>query len=348
MQELKKMELSSRVLTDPKEIVKHLHKGMSIPILQEFHKYIIGDIKNYEAKAIVLEEDIDEKRFGERTDKITGITLVYGDGSDTLFFGFFGVVDHNPEKVEYLVDKLIEYAKDNNYSSIRGPINVPTCIFGWGFMVEGSNQNLFVCCPVNPPVYQNILLEKGFSVRFEEDRYDCFVIKMDPYKLKYDYSDYEFIAPDREGINKYLDDFIRLHVDYMPPSARITPKIENNIANLVEFIYSYGYDNGMMWCIKHKSSGDIVAAGYIIPNPFIKDRRERVNSASFHDWVVHPDHRRRGLAMLLYGGGSIIVYKNGLRTGSWPVGADNIENSAAARKMGGKKDRTHLILECKI
>ena len=31
--------------------------------------------------------------------------------------------------------------------------------------------------------------------------------------------------------------------------------------------------------------------------------------------------------------------------GSWPVGAENIANGNAAKKMGGKKDRSHLILE---
>ena len=92
----------------------------------------------------------------------------------------------------------------------------------------------------------------------------------------------------------------------------------------------------------------MVSCGYVIPNPFSKDSKGRLDSISFHDWVVDPDHRRKGLAMLMYGATSLHVFKDKIRWGSWPVGAENIANAKAAEKMGGKKDRTHLILEYKI
>ena len=52
----------------------------------------------------------------------------------------------------------------NAYKKIKGPVNIPAIIFGYGFMEEGSLDNLFIAKPVNPPVYQNCFLEKGFII----------------------------------------------------------------------------------------------------------------------------------------------------------------------------------------
>ena len=295
-------------------------------------------------------------KFRKMTEDIVGITLVYEDGSDTLFFGFFGVYDHNPENVEYLADELIEYARKNGYHKIRGPINVPTVIYGWGFMAEGSCKEPFVGCPWNPPIYQRIFAEKGFDVLFEEDRYKMVALKMNPYKLKhrdgtfYDFSDYEIINPGPEGMYECKEDFIRLHREYMPPSAKITPKIANNFKNLVDFIFSYGHHD-MMWMVYHKPTDEAIACGYVVPNPFSKSKKRKWagqwNSLSFHDWVVHPDHRRSGIAMLMYGHTSLQLMspKGSAEWGSFPVGADNVANAKMAQKMLGKKNRTHLILQ---
>lgn len=361
--------LSIRILTDPQEILSQLHKGISIPVLPEFHKYILGDIKNYNAKAIVLEEEMNEEYFESRTDKIIGSTLVYEDGSDILFFGFFGVYDHDSKKIEYLAEKLIQYAIENGFSKIRGPINVPTVIFGWGFMVPGSKKDIFIGSPINPPKYQEIFLKKGFEVLFQEDRYDMAALKMDPHKDKklisfgintgdyknnpFDTGDYEYeyINPGKERMFEIKNEYVELYEKFMPPSAQITPKTSHNVDNLINFIYQFGAE-WMMWIVRHKSTGKMVANGYVIPDVFSKNKKGEINSISFHAWVVHPEHRRKYLAMLMYGMTSLKgkdrKTPHYITRGSWPVGAENIANGNAARKMGGNKDRSHLILEYKI
>ncbi|MFX1258605.1 MAG: GNAT family N-acetyltransferase [Promethearchaeota archaeon] len=291
---------------------------------------------------------MDKARFKKLTDNVIGNVLVYDDGGDILFFGFFGVYDHDPIKIEILIDKLIDYAKNNNYKYIRGPINIPTVIFGWGFMVEGSNMNYFIGCPVNPPIYQQLFLKKKFFIKFKEDRYMMLVYRYNPYKDKrYDFSEYEYFNPGKEGMIKVKEEYIKLHIDYMPPSARITPKSERNFDNIIDFIFEYGSD-WMMWTVYHKPTKKMCACGYVIPNPFSKDLKGQLDSISFHDWVVHPDHRRKGLAMLMYGATSLKAFKHKARWGSWPVGAENIANIKAAEKMGGKRDRTHSILEINL
>ena len=181
---IKKNELFIRISTNYEEILKYLHLGISIPILPEFVKYIIKTFKAYNVKALILEESKSDNLFGEKYDNVVGVSIIYDDGSEKMFFGFFGSYDHDKTKILFLVEKLIEYAKNNKYKYIRGPVNIPAVIFGWGFMEKGSNKSLFICCPVNPPIYQQVFLEKGFYIKFKEDRYDVITIKLNPYKLK--------------------------------------------------------------------------------------------------------------------------------------------------------------------
>lgn len=346
-------DLNFRLLEDPNEILNYLHLGISIPIIPEFKKYILKTFEAYKVKALLLEDISSNEIFDDRIDNVVGITIIYDDGADKLFFGFFGVYDHSKKKIEFLTNQLIEYAKNNNYNYIRGPVNIPAVIFGWGFMEEGSSKSLFISCPINPPIYQNIFFEKGFYIKFEEDRYDVVVIKLNPYKLKkkngsyYNFSDYEYKNPNMNEIWETINDIVNLHLNFMPPSAQISPLNPINTQVHLEFIYEFGSESHI-WTVYHKPTNKMVACGFIVPNPFSKDKKNRVDSASFHDWVVHPDHRRSGLAMLMYGCTSMKVYKEGLRWGSWPVGAENKANAAAARKMKGIRDRRHLILELKL
>lgn len=369
MLESEYFRIKTKILEDPKEIMAHIHKGISIPILPEFRKYIEKDINVYNAKAIVLEEDIDNDEFGALTDKITGFSLVYEDGSDILYFGFFNVLDHDEDKIELLVEAIIDYAKNNRFRKIRGPINVPTMIFGWGFMVEGSKKDLFIGSPINPPIYQKVFQKMGFYILFKEDRYSMPALKMDPHKDKklismginngdykndpFDTGDYEYYYynPTREELMEIKDEFLELNARFMPPSAQITPRASNNYNNLVDFIHTYGA-RWMMWVVRHKKTNEMVANGYVIPNLFSRNKKGEFDSVSFHAWVVHEEHRRKYLAMIMYGFTSIQgkdrKTPHYITWGSWPVGADNEANAAAARKMGGKKDRSHLILQYDI
>lgn len=345
-------KISTRITENPQEILKYLQIGINIPVLPEFHKYILADIEGYRAKAILLEEQIDETRFKTNTDKVVGIVLVYDDKGDTLFFGYFGVYDHSKEKIEFLTDKLIEYSIENNYKRIRGPINIPTLIYGWGFMVEGSCKDLFIGCPINPPIYQSTFFDKNFYIKFEEDRYRVPALKMNPHNLPgYDFSNYEYVNPGKNGIWKVLDEMLKLHIKFQPPSAQITPKKSLNLKYFVDFIFTFGKE-WMIWVVYYKPTKKIVACGYVIPNIFNKDKHGRLDSISFHDWVVDIDHRRNGLAMLMYGETSLrgINRKtnNFIKWGYWPVGTENKANRNAAEKMGGIKSKTHIILEYKL
>jgi hypothetical protein len=349
IQVIKQVKLKTKVIDDPKKIMENLHLGISIPILSEFHKYIINDLKMYNAKAIVLEEDFHDEIFKEGADTVVGNVIVYDDGSDVLFFGFFGVFDHEEVKIKILIDRMKQYAMNNGYKRIRGPINVPTVIFGWGFMTQGSNKGLFVGCPVNPQIYQKVFLNNDFFIKFEEGRYHGRAVKLNPNRLKYDYSEYEFVNPGKEGMMEIKDEFVRMHVENLPPSSRITPKASNNFDNLVDFIFSFG-SNWMMHVVYYKPTNKIVAAGFTVPNPFSRDRKGRINSASFGSWVVDPDHRRKGLSIFMYAEVSQRACRpNGAITwGNGPCGLDNKVSMKASENLGFTIDRVHTIFECRL
>ncbi|TFF88919.1 MAG: hypothetical protein EU549_02130 [Promethearchaeota archaeon] len=363
------MSLHTRISEDSQEIINYIHLGTFIPVLSEFKKYIMSDLKAYDAKVIFLEKKL-EAQFGEMTENIIGMTLIFGDSDDILYFGFFNVYDHKKEHIEFLLNALIDFGKSNNFQKIRGPINIPTVIYGWGFMVEGSKKDLFIGCPINPPIYQKIFKKKGFKILFKEDRYDMPSLKLNPHKVKKlielginegDYQNnffdtgnypYQFMTLGKDEITpKIFDEVLLLYSKYMPPSGQITPKKAQNGKNIINFIEEFGA-KWMMWFVREKKTGKLVANGYAIPNVFDKNEKEELNSMGFQSWVVHPNHRRNYLSILMYG--FVITQAKDRKTphyikrGLWPVGAENIANANAAKKMGGKKSKSHLILQLLI
>ena len=137
----KQVSLSVEIIENPNEILKYLQLGISIPVREDFYEFILHDLNVYRARSLILKED----------SKIVGHTLAYDDGGEVLFFGFFGAINHMEKRIEFLLKKLIKFAQNHQYKIIRGPVNPPTFIFGWGFMTEDSLKDLSISKPVNPP-----------------------------------------------------------------------------------------------------------------------------------------------------------------------------------------------------
>jgi hypothetical protein len=323
-------KITYKLITKPSEILKYLSIGISIPIIQEFHKYILYDLQYFKAKSFLLMED----------ENPVGHSLIFDDEKNHLYFGYFRVNDHNEHKIELLIDKILKYAKEHKYAIIRGPINIPAIIFGWGFMEEGSLDTLFIGKPANPPIYQEIFLMKGFSIKYRERTWEGPIPRFNPWRLKkYDYNDYEFITPkDWKDLMNLKSDFIRLHSENLPPSARITPNVDDLFDNYADFVVKFG-ENYMFNFIKHKPSNKIVACGCYFRNPFQKD------TIIAYSWVVDPKYRRKGLVLLMVGATSLPAWKDKFRYCSGTIASDNFNNSEVAKRLGLDIKRTHLILE---
>ncbi|MFX0025060.1 MAG: hypothetical protein ACFE8M_01505 [Candidatus Hermodarchaeota archaeon] len=334
-----KRQLNIKILFDTNDILNYLQLGTVIPILKELYQYILHDLECFNAKSILLEEDGNP----------VGHSLIFHDNRDTLYFGHFGVLNHEIHKIDLMIEQIIKYGEEHGYKEIRGPINIPAIIYGWGFMKKGSLTSLFIGKPVNPSVYQERFFEKGFSIKYEENTWEGYMPRINPWKLKnYDFNDYEYFNPrDWNELMQLKDKFIELQLKNLPSSARITPSAEDFFETYADFVFKYGSES-MFFFIKDKIKDKIVACGANIPNPFRKDSKGNYNSIVYYTWVVDPEYRRKGLTILMYGATSLLMWKKKIRYSSGSVASDNIANTEVAKALGAVHTRTHFILEYKL
>lgn len=328
-----------RMLENYDDILRNLSLGTKYPIWSIFHKYINRDLEIFQAKAIVILED----------ENPCGNVLIFHENDEILYFGFFNVIDDSLNKINRLIEELVNYAKENNYKLIRGPINIPTVIFGWGFMEENSNSNVYACCPVNNPTYQNLFYKKGFKKYLLQYTWEGILPRVNPWYLKeYNFDDYEYFNPKNlKDFLKLKDIFLRIQGENLPKSSQITPSPYLVFDNYAEYIFEFGF-NFMIYFIRHKPTDQIIGCGSFLPNPFRKSTKGLYDSCIVYTWAVSPNHRRKGLAMLMYGATSIQAWKHKIRYGVGPVGSNVKANMEMGRKLGANIGRTHVVLEYNI
>ncbi len=332
-------KLTARFLDDPIEILNYLQIGISIPIFPEFYKYIIHDLIFFKAKSILLLENGNP----------VGHTLIYNGGGDMLFFGYFSVLTHDENKINLLIETIIKYAKENEFKSIRGPINVPTVIFGWGFMEKGSRGNIYIGKPVNPPIYQELFFKKNFYVQNSQDTWEGPYPRYNPWKIKkYDFSNYEFFVPKNwKELMELKSEFLRLHAKNLPSYSTITPSAGTLFDMYAKFVLEYG-DYYMFTFVREKSTKKIVGCGVFFLNPFRKDAKGNYDSIVGYSYAIDEKHRRKGLITLMIGATTLKTWKRKIRYGSGVTSEKNISSIGYAEKIGLFHSRTHLILELKF
>ena len=92
---------------NPQETIKYLQFGTNLPILKEFHSFILSDLNNFHTKSIILKDN------GE----ILGHALLYDDGGDTLYFGFFKARNNDIKLIKLLVNLLIDCGRKHNFNT---------------------------------------------------------------------------------------------------------------------------------------------------------------------------------------------------------------------------------------
>ncbi|MHA2429567.1 MAG: hypothetical protein ACXACC_00905 [Promethearchaeota archaeon] len=347
------------IINKPEEIVEFLQLGINLPILPKFHKYILKAFEIFKPNAILIRNERRKDKLSKSLiSDVLGICLVFRH-EEILLFGFFGAYNDETNIIELLIKNLLKYARTNNYKYIRGPINIPAIIYGYGFSVKttfkeiGVNINdFFIACPISQPIYYQIFLKKGFYEKYTEDFYYMPVIKLNPLKLKYDYSDYEVLFPGKKNIWSYMNEVLKLHIKNMPKESLITPNSPQYANIIVDFIYDFGKP-WMIWLVRHKPTHKIVGTAHIVPNVFgERDSKGRYKTASFQHVVVDKEHQRRGLLIFLYGMGSLKATDkksgNNLKYGLGIVASNNKPSIAWITKLGGQLFKRSIILECKL
>ena len=104
----------------------------------------------------------------------------------------------------------------------------------------------------------------------------------------------------------------------------------------------------MFQLVRYKPTGEIVACGSCIPNIFHKDKNGNYDTIIYHTWAINPEHRRKGLSLLMYGATSLQAWKSKYRYAMGHTGSDNISSIKAVENLGAKATRWHLILEYQL
>jgi len=332
-------KISFRIINDYDEILSFMQIGTRIPLWSEFHKYIIFDLKYFKAKSIILLEN----------GNILGHVLIFPGNDNYLNFGYFGVISHSNDKISILIEHLIQYAREKNFKGVRGPVNIPIILFGYGFMVEGSKTNLFLGRSVDPPNYLDLFYKSGFEnvneiVTWERDQLLRFNARK---SKKFNFDNYWLEYPENlDDFNQnYKVPFLKLQAENLPLSASVTPNVAGVIDNYTDFVFKYGF-NFMIFFIRDVAKDLLIACGAYIPNLLRRNEKGNLDSVYIYTWVVDKQYRRMGIANLMYGEITELLWQNNIVYGSGMISSQNKANTDfAIKRLGGSKTRTHVLLD---
>jgi GNAT superfamily N-acetyltransferase len=329
----RKVAKNTEFVKDPNEILKLLHMGTNLLLWPEFNKYILFDLKHFNARSVLLAEE----------GVPVGHALIFNEDQETLFFGFFGVSNDEEDRIKFLMEKLIEFAEKNGYSELRGPVNVPTIIYGWGFMEEGSSTSYFVHKPINLPIYPKIFRQKGFSEILKEYSFEGYLDQVPPRNLEpFVSNDYELVVFNSwEEIEAIKMEFLKLNVRNLPPKSVVTPVSGPIFDNYFGFIKQYG-DPSMMVFAKFKKTNKIIGCFVGTPNPFSKD------SFVLLTLVLDKKHRNKGLAWWMIKELFANSLKRGINYCTTFVGSHVDSTNNMSVKLGFSLERTHTIFSYAI
>lgn len=324
---------------NPQEIINYIQFGTNIPVLKEFHGYILSDLNNFNTKSIILKEG------GE----IISHVLLYDDGGDTLYFGFFKVQNHDKKLILFLVNLLIDYGRKHNFKYIRGPINIPTFIYGWGFMQKGSLDNIFISKPVNHFVYQEIFMQKGFFVKSHQGTWEGTLPVFSEEELQnFDFTDYETYQPkDWNELRNFKGLILSLSAQNLSQESQITPNPIKLFDNFVNFVECYG-DLSMLNLLKYKPSEKYIGCYISLPNPLRRNDKGLPDSFIIYSVTIEKEHRGKGLSLLLHKEALDKASKNHMNYCSAPIEINRKRIITVSERKGLSHTRTHLILENRL
>lgn len=307
-----------------------LTHGTNLPVRGDFRQYIEFEFNHLCVHQIVATIDHD----------IAGHMILFKEkGKDILYFGFFGANKSNLKNItHYLIDYMIDCARKSKCTRIRGPINLPTTIFGWGFY-ESGDTSIASGTPYTNPAYIDIFKEAGFKTW-----HTILWFKLPTIDVKSN-CQYEVMNADFENKDWALP-CIKLQERLFPESARLTPgrTMEAFDMNL-KFMESYGYKE----CVyRAYDQGRLVGMAYCTPNPYDLDENGKCKSALLMGAATEPEYQNKGLLKDLFK----VFWQNckrlGITHGEYLVGADNAPSIAVVKGIGGKLNRTYHIMEYQI
>ena len=328
-----------KIVQNPETIIKLIQKSTNLPVWKELNEFIIYDINYFKAKSLIF------KKFN----KVIGHTLIFNLDNEVLYFGFFRVLRDKKKYIKQFITLLIEYAIKMGFKLINGPINIPTIIFGWGFMEKGSATTNFIHKPVISPNYLELFIKKGFNEQLKEYSYEGIISEDLKKKLGVNKtSKYEaFNFEDWDSLFNFKHDFLELNARNLPKESVITPNIDQLFDNYFNFIKKYGYPF-MFTFLREVASKKTIGCLFGIPNPFRKNKQMIYDSTLILSFVVDKEYRDKQLTGFLINNYVDKALEHNITYAATTLGSHAWQAQKVCESLGLINSRTHVTLTLTI
>lgn len=263
-----------------------------------------------------------------------------------MFFAFFGVPSEDADLIERLVQELMLIARERNVSDIRGPINIPHVIFGWGFAEEGSSQELFAAADYTNPEYITHFTNAGFCIMHRILR---FKVPTQPIPLEPTW-EIKWGDVSEEGRQEWKETFIDMQIHLFPKTTQVTPNVIPFFDCCMDFIQEWGSGRLIIWARDTINGVRIpIGLGFATPNCYdMNEETGKCKSILMFGGVIEPEYQQKGVLKQM-----LIMISNwntedGVTYGEMPIGDDNPGSIHMAKSYGGKQNRSHVILQMKL
>ncbi len=326
-----------RTTNVPEVIYEHLHYGTNLPIFPRMKRYILHEITRMGFQSLILQDK----------DVVVGHSCFYFH-EDTMYFAFFGVPSEEPELIDRIIEELVSIARENAVTYIKGPINFPHVIYGWGFSEKKSSKKIFAAAPYTNPDYITHFEQAGFYIDHRILRFRVPMLPI-PYEKPAVVESVDFSK--RE---EWKDTFIDFQLRLFPKSTQVTPNIIPFFDDCLDFIEDFGYGNMILFAYDEDKP---IGLGWATPNPFDlytgsenkeKGRYNKCRSVLLFGGAIEPEYQKRGILKQIIYQWVDIHSKAGLTHGEMPIGEDNAGSIKMAKSYCGRPKRSHVVMKLEL
>lgn len=318
-------------IEDALEILLNIsNKQLGKRIIEKIIKYLDSKLSDssYKIKVFIAHTEFDILGF-----VVTQIDPEYRSyGKVCPTFGWIRATSF--EVCEKLIKCCEEFAKDNGFRKIRGPINFPKKFGGIGAQVQGFNERILYGVAFNPPEIP-LYLDK---LKYKRDaEYICVEVTVDTWgkerqiddSIRLGYLSYEELInrqdefmelidssfnvflPDyggASGFREVMDLYAQVPKDYykLPPNFEV--RNHTDVPQFIEAIESCDLENVLFWVVLafDRKTEKIVGAIFTTPDGFQLYINEHITRTNVDSALIKSEYRGKRIFSSLNNLGHIV------------------------------------------
>jgi len=259
-------------------------------------------------------------------------------------FGWLYALDS--ESCKMLIDRCEEFMMQNKIRKIRGPINYPKIIGGFGFQISGFDQDQMTGVPFNHPDSREIDFLTQFGY-LRESKYWCVKVTKEYWKkgrdipeglkvhfptleefkhlkeeiLQLGQESFNAIFADTSGVEKRFEEIIRLYEIFqnLPDDQSLLqrsndPSQFTDTKAFIKVISKFDFSKRLPWVtlIFTVDNRQLVGVGLLLPNIYQVWAGKTLNQGNGDTVMIHPDYIGKGVFSLGHNIGQIPLKMHGI------------------------------------